>query len=235
MLSVFVISYRFARNASKLAPLWERNNLVMDAPAQNCFSGPVTVFQERRLPVPADASGIRCAGQEHTICEVPLPRNLSAIGERHRFIKQDGWRIYSPRYTPDASLEGHLTFALKHEGLDLAVLKRLFVTTGPAPLADLVKAQPTGAYARRIWFLYEWLTGAQLDLPNASRGSYPLVVDPNQQLAVPAETSPRHRVKNNLPGTPAFCPLCVPHRSAGGLHRHRPEGARAAGHRCRAA
>ncbi|MCY4430196.1 MAG: cell filamentation protein Fic, partial [Rhodospirillales bacterium] len=48
---------------------------------------------------------------------VPLPRNLSAIGDRHRFMEQDGWRIYSPRYTPDASLEGHLTFALKHEGL----------------------------------------------------------------------------------------------------------------------
>ena len=60
---------------------------------------------------------------------VPLHRNLSAIGDRHRFMEQDGWRTYSPRYTPDASLEGHLTFALKHEGLDLSVLKRLFAAT----------------------------------------------------------------------------------------------------------
>ena len=138
---------------------------------------------------------------------VPLPRNLSAIGERHRLVEQGGWRVYSPRYAPDASLEGHLTFALKREGLDLAVLKRLFAATGPAPLADLVKAQPTGAYARRTWFLYEWLTGTRLDLPNADRGIYAPIVDPDRQYAVSARTSSRHRVKNNLPGTPAFCPL----------------------------
>ena len=206
MLSVFVISYRFARNGSELALLRERNDLVMPAPAQNCFSGPVTVFQDRRLPVPATPAGYAALVGAYNL-RVPLPRNLSAIGERHRLIEQNGWHIYSPRYTPDASLEGHLTFALKHEGLDLAVLKSLFAATGPTPLADLVKARPTGTYARRVWFLYEWLTGAQLDLPNAGRGVYPLVVDPNQQYAVPANTSPRHRVKNNLPGTPAFCPL----------------------------
>ena len=138
---------------------------------------------------------------------VPLPRNLSAIGERHRLVERDGWRIYSPRYTPEATLEGHLTFALKHEGLDLAVLKRLFAATGPDALADLVKAKPTGAYARRVWFLYEWLTGTRLDLPNADRGAYAPIVDPDRQYAVPARTSSRHRVRNNLPGTPAFCPL----------------------------
>ncbi len=139
--------------------------------------------------------------------QVPLPRRLSAIGERHRFLEQDGWRIYLPRYKPDESLEGHLTFALKYEGLDLAVLKRLFAATGPNPLVDMVKARPTGTYSRRVWFLYEWLTGSKLDLPNADRGVYPLIVDPNQQFAIPAQKSPRHRVRNNLPGTPAFCPL----------------------------
>ena len=139
--------------------------------------------------------------------QIPLPRNLSAIGERHRFMEQGGWRIYSPRYTPDATLEGHLTFALKYEGLDLAVLKRLFAATGPDALAYLVRAKPTGAYARRFWFLYEWLTGTRLDLPNADRGAYAPIVDPDRQYAISAETSSRHRVKNNLPGTSAFCPL----------------------------
>ena len=190
----------------QIALLRDRNHLSMEYPHPNRFSGPVTVFQERRLPVTATLAGYAALIGAYDL-RVPPPRKLSAIGERHRFIEQDGWRIYSPRHMPDASLQGHLVFALKHEGLDLAVLKRLFAATGPAPLADLVRAQPTGAYARRIWFLYEWLTGARLDLPNAGRGAYPLVVDPNRQYAVAARTSPRHRVKNNLPGTPAFCPL----------------------------
>ena len=105
----------------------------MDAAAQNSLSGPVTVFQERRLPVTARLAGYAALIGGYDL-RVPLPRNLSAIGERHRFIEQGGWRIYSPRYAPDASLEGHLTFAMKHEGLDLTVLKRLFAATGPAPL-----------------------------------------------------------------------------------------------------
>ncbi len=122
-------------------------------------------------------------------------------------MDEGGWRILSPRYAPDASLAGHLTFALKHEGLDLALFKRLFAATGPAPIVALVRAKPTGAYARRVWFLYEWLIGTRLDLPNADGGAYAPVVDPDRQYAVPAKTSPRHRGRDNLPGTPDFCPL----------------------------
>ena len=138
---------------------------------------------------------------------VPLPRTLSAIGERHRRMEEGGWRIYSPRYAPDASLEDHLTFALKYEGLDLAVLKRLFLAAGGGSVEAIVRAKPTGSYARRIWFLYEWLTGERLDLQDADRGAYPHVVDPDRQYSAAPETSSRHRVKNNLPGTPEFCPL----------------------------
>ena len=96
---------------------------------------------------------------------------------------------------------------MKHEGLDLSVLKRLFRASGPEPIEAIVKATPTGTYARRVWFLYEWLTGQPLDLPSADRGVYPPVVDPKRQFAAAAQTSTRHRVKNNLPGTPEFCPL----------------------------
>ena len=65
----------------------------------------------------------------------------------------------------------------------------------------------TGSYARRIWFPYEWLMGTPLDVPDAKRGNYVLVVDPLQQIAVKGENSKRHRVVNNLPGIPDFCPL----------------------------
>lgn len=61
---------------------------------------------------------------------MPSPRALSAIGERHRIIEKGGWRLYTPRHAPEATLENHLIFALKNEGLDLAVLNRLFLETG---------------------------------------------------------------------------------------------------------
>jgi Fic/DOC family len=178
----------------------------MEMSAQKRFSGPVTVFQEKRLPEAATLAGYAALIDAYDL-RVPLPRLLCATGSKHRIYEQDGWRITTPRHAPDPTLEGHLNFALKYEGLDLAVLKRLFLATGPGPIEEIVRATPTGSYARRIWFLYEWLTGERLDLPDADKGSYFPVVDEKMQYAIPGQTSSRHRVKNNLPGTPEFCPL----------------------------
>ncbi|MGF6312512.1 hypothetical protein ABIB82_006406 [Bradyrhizobium sp. i1.8.4] len=132
---------------------------------------------------------------------------LSAIGTKHRIIEQGGWRIYTPRHAPDKTLEGHLTFALKNEGLDLAILKRLFLVVNEDQIADLVRQKPAGLYTRRIWFLHEWLLERQIDLPAADQVSYVDAVDTELQYATSGRNSARHRVRNNLPGTPEFCPL----------------------------
>lgn len=178
----------------------------MDGVPEVRFSGPVTVFQERRLPEIATPAGYAALIDAYALV-VPLPRTLAAIGEHHRITVRDGWRIMTPRHAPPATLDGHLTFALKYEGLDLAVLKRLFLATGPAAIENLVRNKPTGTYARRLWCLYEWLTGSRLDLPDATAGRYVPVVDPSQQYASAGDTASRYRVRNNLPGTPDFCPL----------------------------
>ena len=122
------------------------------------FSGPRNVFLERRLPETATLAGYGALIDAYGLA-VPLPRKLSATGSRHRIVEDDAWRIMTPRHAPSADVDGHLTFALKYEGLDLAVLKRLFAATGPDAIAEIVRKKPTGGYARRIWFLYEWLTG----------------------------------------------------------------------------
>ena len=170
------------------------------------FSERVSVFQESRLPEPALPVGYAALIDAYGL-EVPMPRVLCAIGARHKVYEEGGWRIYTPRHEPKATLEGHLVFALKYEGLDLCVLKRLFETVNAEALAALVRAKPASAYMRRVWFLYEWLLGEALDVPDAKAGTYADIVDPKLQWAVKGETSTRHRVRNNLPGTPAFCPL----------------------------
>jgi hypothetical protein len=175
-------------------------------PFDTHFSAPVTSFQGIALPEQAILVGYAALIDAYGL-KVPLPRTLSAISDRHKVKIEDGWRLFTPRHAPSADVEGHLTFALKYEGLDLAVLKRLFSVLAPGDVASLVRSKPTGAYARRIWFLYEWLRGTPLDLPDAKAGTYVPAVDPEQQWAIAGENSPRHRVRNNLPGTQAFCPL----------------------------
>jgi hypothetical protein len=181
-------------------------SIFMGDGLKNQFSGLVTVFHDHRLPVEALPAGYAALIDAYLLA-VPVPLRLAAIGQRHKIYEADGWRIFTPRHAPHADLAGHLTFALRYEGLDLCVLKALFTATGPEPVADIVRAAPTGSFARRVWFLYEWLMQARLDLPDAASGAYALIVDPEQQWATGGVTSTRHRVKNNLPGTPAFCPM----------------------------
>ncbi len=86
---------------------------------------------------------------------VPAPDSLCAIGVTHRKHQQGRWKLYTPRHQPEETLLGHLTFALKYEGIDLAVLKALFDAIDSLEIENVVRVQPTGSYSRRIWFLYE--------------------------------------------------------------------------------
>ena len=178
----------------------------MKNPPQPQFPPSVAFLLDRRLPENAMPVGYAALIQAYDL-QVPVPIRLCAISEKRRSFEKFGWRIFAPRYAPAATLEGHLMFALRHEGLDLAVLRRLFLATGLEAIAAIIRAKPTSGYTRRLWFLYEWLLGEQLDLQDAKTGSYVPAVNPKQQYAVPGERSPRHKVHNNLPGTADFCPL----------------------------
>jgi hypothetical protein len=167
----------------------------------------VTIFRA----FPALEEGSSLAGYSALIAShelsVPTPDYLCAIGTKHKKYDKDRWRLFTPRHKPEDTLQGHLTFALKYEGIDLAVLKALFGAIDPQEIAEIVRTEPTGIYSRRIWFLYEWLCETKLDLADATQGNFvPLINDTLQYAATPRD-SKRHRVRNNLPGTRRFCPL----------------------------
>jgi hypothetical protein len=178
----------------------------MEQEQKHQFSGRVSIFQECRLPETALPVGYAALIAVFDL-QAPLPLILCAIGARHKVYEQNGWRIYTPRHEPSATLEGHLVFALKYEGLDLVVLKRFFEAVDQAELEIMIQAKPNSSYMRSIWFLYEWLLNQQLDIPDAKTGTYAKIVDPKLQWAIKGTTSTRHRVRNNLPGSRDYCPL----------------------------
>ncbi len=172
----------------------------------NRFSQIVSVFHNRHLP----EREVLLAGYSALIkaydLKVPIPDMLFAISHKHKKYQQNGWMMLSPRYTPQNSLYSHLTFALKYEGVNLSILKELFNTISSQEIIDIVKLEPTGSYSRRIWFLYEWLQDTQLNLPDATKGNRVDILDVRIQYPGPSRPSKRHRVRNNLPGNPMFCP-----------------------------
>ncbi len=139
--------------------------------------------------------------------QAPTPDNLYAIGKKHKKNTIGNWQIFTPRHKPKETLFGHLTFALKYEGIDLAVLNALFKTIDVKEIEEIIQSEPTGSYCRRLWFLWEWLRGEQLGITDAVTGNFVPVVNTNLQYAAKSIQSRRHRVNNNLPGTPNFCPL----------------------------
>jgi len=156
--------------------------------------------------------------EQHQLAALPLPV-ICAVSDalpdrRTRDLGGQVLREFGRSYQPEQSLVGHLRFALRYEGLNLAVLSLLFAKTGGQEIRAFYLAQPRSAFARRLGYLYEWLTGQALDISDTGgvsrKAAYVSVLDESLQFGVAAELSPRnekYRVIDNLPGNPDFCPL----------------------------
>ena len=160
---------------------------------------------------PALEDGAYLAGysaliQTHDL-KIPLPDHLCAVGRKHKKFDYERWHIFTPRHKPEDTLHGHLVFALKYEGIDLAVLNALFQDIDAREIKGIICTEPTGSYSRKLWFLWEWLCDDQLDIEDARAGNYIPLINSKLQYEGKSYPSKRHRVRNNLPGTRNFCPL----------------------------
>lgn len=140
---------------------------------------------------------------------VPRPAVESYIVAGARRTESRGDRtieLYPVRYAPGNSVVAHLRFALRHEAFDLGVLVAALREVEPAEIEAGVRAQPTGAFSRRMWFLCETFTGRTLDLEDARAGNYVAALDPRRHVVAERRNSRRHRVADNLLGGPRLCP-----------------------------
>jgi len=172
----------------------------------NNLSRKITVFHNRKTPEPGTLVGYGALIDALGL-KVPVPDKLALISTKHKRYSTDEWEIFTPRHLPEDTLTGHLTFALKHEGVDLNVLKGVFNSVHDKEIKAIVEAEQTGYYSRKIWFLFEWLTGVMLNIPDLKTGNYIDVLDEKLQYPGPSENVPRYRIRNNLPGVRNFCPL----------------------------
>jgi len=176
----------------------------------NYFSQEVNRFHGRTTP----ESGL-LVGYAFLITEierelkinVPLPNQLAIVTKKHQRYNTEQWQVFTIRHKPNDDLTSHLAFALKYEGIDLYLLKKFFEYTKEEPVLAMIKNEPTSQYTRRVWFLYEWLMNTTLNIPDLKTGTYIKIVNPKLQFEGSIINSTRHRVKNNLPGTPEFCPM----------------------------
>jgi hypothetical protein len=67
---------------------------------------------------------------------------------------------------------------MRYEPIDLNVLAAFFEKMDRKDLEAWIKSEPVGKYARRAWYLYEFLTGETLDVPEVPPTENVLLLDP---------------------------------------------------------
>lgn len=175
--------------------------------ASDRFRQPVEEFRGSGLPEAAILAGYSALIDRYDL-QIPLPPNLTAVGMRRYPASSDSWQLITNRQNVPEDLGDHLDFALRHEGVNLPVLSALFRLVPKNELEDWIRATPGAANARRIWFLYEWLTGRLLDVPPVPKIRAVPVIDTSKQFGLDGgDRSARHSVIDNLPGSREFCPL----------------------------
>ena len=166
------------------------------------------IFQEKTGPADTKLAGWAALVQRFGV-QAPV-RRPSAVSEQHVKAsrrEERGWNVFDKRYWPGESFGEQLGFALRHEDIDLLVLKRLFEAVPQGSVTAFVRSAPTGALNRRAWFLYEFLTGRTLDIPDAVGASFTDLLDDRLYFTAVPRLSRRHKVRDNLLGTSGFCPV----------------------------
>ncbi|HEX5044797.1 MAG TPA: Fic family protein [Candidatus Polarisedimenticolaceae bacterium] len=169
---------------------------------------PPPAFQDQPLP-----SGTRLAGWAALVQGLSLAtpvRAPSVVAEgyiRGSKRTEGGWTVFDKRYWPGDQVTDHLSFALRHEPIDLLILKRAFDVIPTAELTAFIRASPTGVFARRVWFFCETLTGTTLDIENAEVVTAAHALDPKACFTGAPRLSKRHRVRDNLLGSGDYCPV----------------------------
>lgn len=164
--------------------------------------------------LPNDPIGATWLAKAYQIVPTSRLPVQSQIGGRRATQISNGDRLetYPETMRPAAEPAAHLQFHLRHEVPHLKFLSRLFATTGPSFVQTWVDNEPTGQYARRAAFLYEWLTEDTLQVPKRMGGNYVNAIDDAKLVAASADRLlkvPRWRINDNLPGTRYFCPTII--------------------------
>jgi hypothetical protein len=135
--------------------------------------------------------------------------SVSQTGTLRSTIQNGGVEsVYPQSYWPGEGIGDHLEFALKYDGVNLGILSTLFEVISETELSEWISTKPTGKYARKIWFLFEFLTGKNLTLPDLTKGNYIDLLEADRYyITTLGRRVQRQRVIDNLLGGRSFCPI----------------------------
>jgi hypothetical protein len=175
------------------------------------LAGETAVDDQGQWPVAITPAGYARLVERHGLRGIPNWHEsfVAPTAVRREAAAPDGSVVetYGAAYWPGDSDYDHLEFALKYDGTNLALLAELFKVLEAEGLTQFIAAAPFGKYRRRLWYLFEWLTGRRLPLADMTSGNYVDLV-PAEECFTSARRRlvGRQRVNDNLLGDRSFSP-----------------------------
>jgi hypothetical protein len=96
---------------------------------------------------------------------------------------------------------------MRYEPIDLGVLAAFFNAIDRRQLENWVLGESTGIFARRVWYLFELLTGQTLDLPEVPPTGYAPLLRSDVHITAKGFRVRRQKIVDNLLGNREYCPL----------------------------
>ncbi len=170
-------------------------------------------------PLPPPEPGCRAAGYawfvQHYQLDVLPHWRWTFVADRHtqKELERGGVTIHilRPGRWPGEQPLDQFLFALRYDGVSLAICRAIFAAVELEPLAEAIEAAvtrtPTGAYIRRAWFLLEALTGQTLAIDDIKHGNYIPLLDPATHFTRTDQKHRRQRINLNTLGPLSFAPV----------------------------
>lgn len=152
-----------------------------------------------------NAAGYSLLIQQLGLSAVPL--RLPAIVQPVTRIELIGHTLAVPPAIAPApdDLLGHVLFALKHEGINLAVLAQALPRIPATAFEQAYQAAPNGIYIRKACYLREAFTGEPIAQHAPVRVPYSPLFDPERYITRPGERNAKWRIEFNGLGDLTYC------------------------------
>ena len=124
-------------------------------------------------------------------------------------MKNRNWNIFDSQIKFENTIFCHLEFSLKHEKIDLLIIKSILKECEIEEVVNYIKTKQTAILKKKIWFLYEFLL-EEIPIDDLPVGKYDNLLDSEKYFVRnnPIK-SKRHKINNNLLGNFDFCPIII--------------------------
>ena len=167
-------------------------------------------YQGEVLPESTQSVGYTWLIQHFNI-DLPI-RELCCISSTRLNTQKEQkgkWTIFDAQVKLEDTITGHLEFSLKHENIDLLLLKSILSKVPIDELTKHIQKNPKAILKKKIWFLYEFLLQKEpLPIEDLPAGKYDDLISAEKYFVTnnPIKFK-RHKINYNLLGAFDFCPV----------------------------